>query len=878
MGERFLYETYEALEEAQDKKALYASVQHELALAKQSVKHPLRPYQENALQRFFHYETQYANKNKNNHLLFEMATGTGKTMLMAALLPYFYKRGYRTFLFFVNRTQIVEKTKQNFMDAHSSKYVFANALIINGERIPVQAIDSIADINHACINIVFTTIQSLHTRMKTQKENTVTLEDFAQQKIVLLADEAHHTSTETKKGLELAYSWEDTVQTLFTQREENYLLEFTATADLDKHTLKEKYRNKALIRYGLKQFRNDGYSKHIHLAHTKTESLEDRFLLACITSQYREEIASKYGLTIKPIILFKSKTIKESKAAHAQFHALIETLEDAHIAHMFDLVKHYKELALYKHIYEFFTSGDFSRTFLTSRVRTLFSQETTINVNNDTELESMQMALNTLEEPTNKYRVIFAVDKLNEGWDVLNLYDIVKLYETPSTKENPPTTQEIQLIGRGARLFPFALEAHHEYYQRKYDSAADDERAVLEQLHFHTADGSKFIQQLNKDLEEAGLIDGEMKEVEIRLKDTFIASDTYKKQYLYLNQRVPRERRNVLQQDLFGKYTNEDFKNISATYTFDVQLDVFDLYAERKNMKDYEYIRAMRLTLQDIPPAIFLKAVARNPFFRFAEIAKKFEIRSILEIKEGLHDNQLEILYPQGYAKKDIRTPRALLKVCESFLRNLQTRIEEVWTDYVGTQQLISKPIKEVFTNKKVLIGKQEYLQDYRAYPYFAQESVKVNSYEEDCIQEIHRALENANMRVMWLIRNERHFRIYNFEDGKAFEPDFLLMLEGNNHRIFQIFIEPKGEHLQRHDLWKEQLLKDMKDIPTDNGHYELVALPFYIPEKKAKFLSCLQSVFTRARSYTHKRQSPQSAKATLGKRRGSSSKAPKQL
>jgi type III restriction enzyme len=41
-----------------------------------------------------------------------------------------------------------------------------------------------------------------------------------------------------------------------------------------------------------------------------------------------------------------------------------------------------------------------------------------------------QLAVNSLEEPANPYRIIFTVDMLNEGWDVLNLFDIVRLYET----------------------------------------------------------------------------------------------------------------------------------------------------------------------------------------------------------------------------------------------------------------------------------------------------------------------------------------------------------------------------------------------------------------------------------------------------------------
>ncbi|MBK9729619.1 MAG: hypothetical protein IPO86_16070 [Saprospiraceae bacterium] len=43
------------------------------------------------------------------------------------------------------------------------------------------------------------------------------------------------------------------------------------------------------------------------------------------------------------------------------------------------------------------------------------------------------MLLNTLEDENNPIRAVFAVQKLNEGWDVLNLYDIVRLSEGQNT-------------------------------------------------------------------------------------------------------------------------------------------------------------------------------------------------------------------------------------------------------------------------------------------------------------------------------------------------------------------------------------------------------------------------------------------------------------
>ena len=45
-------------------------------------------------------------KIKPTHLMFNMATGTGKTLLMASCILYYYKRGYRKFIFFVNQNNL----------------------------------------------------------------------------------------------------------------------------------------------------------------------------------------------------------------------------------------------------------------------------------------------------------------------------------------------------------------------------------------------------------------------------------------------------------------------------------------------------------------------------------------------------------------------------------------------------------------------------------------------------------------------------------------------------------------------------------------------------------------------------------------------------
>lgn len=68
----------------------------------------LRPYQVQAFENFItHFESR--NCPKPTQVLFHMATGSGKTLMMAGLMLYLYQKGYRNFLFFVNLSNIVER-------------------------------------------------------------------------------------------------------------------------------------------------------------------------------------------------------------------------------------------------------------------------------------------------------------------------------------------------------------------------------------------------------------------------------------------------------------------------------------------------------------------------------------------------------------------------------------------------------------------------------------------------------------------------------------------------------------------------------------------------------------------------------------------------
>lgn len=264
---------------------------HKFVLDNLSDKVQLRDYQKEAFGRYCFYLEEHKSKRLPIHLLFNMATGSGKTVLMAAIILDLYTKGYRNFIFFTRLGNIVEKTKLNFLYSESNKYLFGQSLSHDGTSIQVNQVDSFEGTSTNDINIMFMTTTDLHYKLNNPSENSISFEDMESKKVVLIADEAHNLTAETLKKLtaeeelNLA-SWEGTVMRLLhTNPAENILLEFTATARLDKDypEVLEKYKDKAIYKYDLKQYRLDGYSKDVNTLEVDAPLME-RVLVSIIIS------------------------------------------------------------------------------------------------------------------------------------------------------------------------------------------------------------------------------------------------------------------------------------------------------------------------------------------------------------------------------------------------------------------------------------------------------------------------------------------------------------------------------------------------------------------------------------------------------------------
>ena len=818
----------------------------------------IRPYQKQAFQFYLNYWNEdFEGKPRQNHnLLFHMATGSGKTLMMAGLMLHLYSQGFRNFLFFVNSTNIIDKTRDNFLNTLSEKYLFAPVLSLGDKNLNVRQVHNFQSSNGDDINIVFSTIQGLHLTLNNPRENGLTYDDFENQKIVLISDEAHHINVSTKKGGNLTQeelleevSWEGTVQRIVEANAENLLLEFTATVDFSDENLAQKYKPKLIYDYPLKEFRRDGYSKEVKVLQADGPPLE-RAIHAVLISQYRRKIFEKHKLRIKPVILFKSRTINESKEFFQQFTAAMASITAKRLV---EVQKNVKERVL-QAMFAYFAANKISFENLAIELRGDFSEEKLISVNSKEESEVKQLAVNSLESPNNEYRAVFAVDKLNEGWDVLNLFDIVRLYDTRDSKAGKTgktTMSEAQLIGRGARYCPFQISHEQPLDQRKYDEEIGHELRVCEELLYHSAYNPKYIQELNTALHEIGIKPKETRERDVRLKTSFKETSLYKAGFLFLNSRKKYDRSDIkgLDNSLFQKThsvtLHTGYSQASAVFDEDNGKDK----AINRVSKDYK--------LTDFGIAVLQKALQRLEFYQFDNLQKYLpSLKSIQEFMiSGKYLGEIKVEVSALPGQVDNLSLEDKLHAATLVLADIAEVITSDKLEYRGTREFKPFMIKDTIFDKTMNFSSDEgdnkefgksmndanetdiHL-DLGSRDWFVFDDCYGTSEEKFLIQYIDKRYRDLKKKYsdVYLIRNERHFKLYNFDDGRPLEPDFVLYLIGkkkSNTMHYQIFIEPKGGHLLKQDEWKEQFLSRLHDVSVieqlwKDRKYVVWGLPFY--------------------------------------------------
>lgn len=813
----------------------------------------LRPYQVAA---FCNYITYFENpkiRQKPTQTLFHMATGSGKTLIIAGLMLYLYKQGYRNFLFFVNLSNIVRKTKENFLTQTSSKYLFAENLILDGERIKVKEVSNFQNTDENAINICFTTIQGLHSDMWTVKENSLSFDDFYGKKIVLISDEAHHLSASTKKqdDDDNVKSWEYTVERIFNSSPENVLLEFTATCDIKNPDILRKYENKIIFDYPLSKFRDDLYSKEIKTLRTDSPVF-DRSLQAVLLSQYRLKVFQDNRLNIKPVILLKSHRIKDNASNMAAFISGISALTGTKIQEVFDTIR--GQAPIMQEAYEYFIKNGISFDQLAQEIKEDFSAIHCISANEDKEIEKNQLILNSLEDIDNPYRAVFAVDKLNEGWDVLNLFDIVRLYETRDGKNGKPgagTISEAQLIGRGARYCPFRIDDEQPKYQRKYDDDVDNQLRICETLYYHCWNEPRYISELHTALREIGLDLEGIVTKRYSLKDSFKSDELYQTGYVFTNERILKSRADV--HELLPSVRDKIY-DVAISVGRGGEDVVLEEISSDKSVETHSITMTFK-EIADINYSTVNRALRQFDVFKFNTLKSYFpNIKSTNEFVTD--ENYLGNIKIKVTSKYKALPMNIVYRACVNVLSKIALKIsaiEEVWEgttefkahylhEYIRDKSINVKPISgsigvsqndaSVGTNRLDLSSEDWFVFNDN---FGTSEEKAFVRYFKDYVDTL-----RSKYDKVYLLRNERQIHLYSFDGGERFEPDYILYLCKNRADSVEqliVFVEPKGTHLIDSDKWKEDFLLELKEkaIPTvtfvDDNKYKIWGFHFFNTE-----------------------------------------------
>ena len=816
----------------------------------------LRPYQAQSL-RYLHYTQSNQDANKiYRHLLFNMATGSGKTMVMAGVILYLFKEHhYQNFIFFVHTDAIIQKTKENLLNPLSSKYLFHQPIEIEGERIVIEAVERFPSVpNKNTIYLKLSTIHKIHDELKAYKENCVTYEDLKEMPLVLLGDEAHHfnAGTKAKNKNSKKYeeiTWERTIENILALRPENRLFEFTATINLDDKEIYSKYKDKIIYQYDLKQFMLDGYSKKVMLLEADQND-NDKMLDAVLLSQYRKMIATKHNITpFKPIILFKSSQITISKAKQDDFTQIIEDLTPEKIKRYLLQKKSHLPSApsVWHKIIAHYETNDL--VSIVEAIQEDFNLLNILNVNTADLLEDHPILLNTLENNDNPIRAIFAVAKLNEGWDVLNLYDIVRIKEKASSTKSG-TDSEAQLIGRGARYYPFTYQ-NEKSYTRRFDKNTN-ELGILEQLHYHTINEASYIKALHSSLDQADIIaksDGDGTVEHAKLKEGFKKSKIYKNGNLYFNEAVEIDD------------NTRNWESYSLESTFEVKYKTSHEYSLENLSNDNSEGETKKQTLT-VDERYYYKVIQQISFYHFNNLKRYFpQLRSIKEFirsEKYLGKLTINVEIPNNITLEDISSKEKLDLVKEIFQR-IADNIRRNYKKFKGTYNFISKPIKEIIKDYTIYIdtynvstsNQKIEAKSTTGQKWYVYDNAILNQLEHRLVDLLSQFMDKLKQKYsnIYIIRNDEQstrFKLTEFDGVRGFMPDFIMIMTDLTEEIYyQVLLEPKGDDRIQDDGWKEKMLEKINDrdcIVLENKNVRLIGIKFFAYEQRQNFIDDMEN------------------------------------
>jgi len=774
---------------------------------------------------------------------FEMATGSGKTLLIGSLILYLHKyHNYRNFLVITPGTTIYKKTISNF-EMMNKKCVFSNHMdikynVVTGDNFTDKSSNYDKD---ADITIFIFNIQKFFDRdtgtLRIDKEweesfwrdglgNTISFREYLKnERLVVITDEAHHYQ-KFRVGRGKKSSGD-----IIISLEPEMVLEFTATATTEEE-IENRRVQKIIYNYPINDFITDGYGKKVRAygytgspyrgeTADVTEDDKKKFLASFMIHLLKKKALDKENF--KPILLVRARDI-----LHAD--NLLEWIQN-------ELPD---ETKLIEDTYNETVRGEkFEITELIRKYISLDELKTEIaklpyksfsyHSDNENE-EDIKEKVNTIE--TNDQEVLIQIKKLEEGWDIQSPYTILIL----NLSRGPMKTYIKQLIGRGVRLFR---------EKRKYDDLTGFLEKQQEILHVVCEKGDNFegfIEEirnemgLSKDTLETELIEEERanetiakfeKYNELKLPVMKISNEyslgagellsnlTY--EGLQLDRFI--EKNTFLREgNLFWNW-NEEEKSIETAIDENIDL--------RRGEADYK-IEVLKLEEPDIGQ-IVAKTISLQTLLPSHPAIKSKLKEAIAKINEK--NIKFKSRHP---ASRDFYVRRLsdslikfLVDVIDNYFKPLQQIEKHELKRIFQESSIIAKKNPE--TGKVINIKKKEDVNvDKEVFKSilvvgFEKSYYKYNWFESSHEFKFAYQIDRCEDVEFWIRNKRTYYQEYGI--GNRYHPDFIVK-HGNNLYI----VEVKGKFYLENSRTKTEI--EILKILSNNGYNVLLLLDTTIDEK----------------------------------------------
>jgi type III restriction enzyme len=390
---------------------------------------------------------------------------------------------------------------------------------------------------------------------------------------------------------------------------------------------------------------------------------------------------------------------------------------------------------------------------------------------------------------------------------------------------------------------------------------------VLETLYYHSAHNPRYIEEIKSALTEMGILPEKYVQRKLFVKDEFKKTEFWKEGVIFINDRIQNPRTGI--SSLKDARIDADYKYSLRTGEIKEEI-ILDEEGKAKSSKKVA-AGEVEYKFSDFGENVVRSALDRFEFYKFKNLKNYFpHIKSVDDFilsPDYLGNVEIEISGPKDRINQ--LTSNQKLEIALSAVKKISEQAKTNTSKFKGTEVFKAKLLREVFRDKKIKIDadavETKELEDVnlKEKGWYAQTSFYGTSEEQNFIKFVDGFVEKLREKYsdIALLRNEKFFQVFDFDEGRAFEPDFVMILKKRNHKIsiYQIFIEPKGDQFKDNqggfenskEGWKQKFLLELEKkaqpqgdliMKAENKEFKLVGLPFYNEKLKKDFEEALEA------------------------------------